>query len=104
MASEINHGPRRMWLEVDGLRIGCLTAGASGPPVLLLHGGGIDSARFSYKHAIEPLSRDRRVFAPDWPGYGESDKPDVEHTTGFYASFLGLLMDALGLERAGLVG
>ncbi|MBV9454342.1 MAG: hypothetical protein JOZ19_09530 [Rubrobacter sp.] len=43
------------WLEVEGLRVCCLTTGASGTPVLLLHGGAIDSARFSYEYVIEPL-------------------------------------------------
>jgi pimeloyl-ACP methyl ester carboxylesterase len=99
MASEFDQGPKTIWLEVEGLRVRCLTAGASGSPVLLLHGGGIDSAGFSYKYAMEPLARSHRVFAPDWPGYGESDKPDVEHTIEFYAAFLGGLMDALQLER-----
>ncbi len=104
MASEFDQGPKTIWLEVEGLRVRCLTAGASGSPVLLLHGGGIDSAGFSYKYAMEPLARSHRVFAPDWPGYGESDKPDVEHTIEFYTVFLGGLMDALQLERATLVG
>jgi pimeloyl-ACP methyl ester carboxylesterase len=92
------------WLRVDGLRIRCLTAGSDGRPVLLLHGGGIDAADFSYKHAIGPLASTRRVFAPDLPGYGWSDGPDGRYTLGFYAGFLGRLMDALGLERASLVG
>lgn len=104
MAFGIESSPRRTWLDVGDLRISCLVAGASGSPVLLLHGGGIDSARFSYKHAIEPLSRSHRVFAPDWPGYGESDKPNLEHTIDFYVGFLARLLDTLGLERASLVG
>src|ERR687886_2821280 len=100
MTSEVDRGPEVTWLDVKRLRIRCFTAGVSGPPVLLLHGGGIDSASFSYKHLIEPLALSHRVFAPDWPGYGESDKPDVEHTMEFYVLFLGNLMDALQLECA----
>jgi pimeloyl-ACP methyl ester carboxylesterase len=92
------------WLRVDGLRVRCLTAGSDGRPVLLLHGGGIDAADFSYGHAIGPLARTCRVFAPDLPGYGGSDGPDGRYTLDFYAGFLGRLMDALGLERASLVG
>ena len=104
MTSKADQGPEITWLEVERYRIRCLTAGTNGPPVLLLHGGGIDSASFSYKYAIEPLARSHRVFAPDWPGYGESDKPDLEYTVGFYTGFLGNLMDALQLECANLVG
>ena len=92
------------WVEVDGLRIHCLRAGERNAPVLLLHGGGYDSASLSYKHGIGPVSEHHRVFAPDWPGYGESDKPKMEYTTEYYVGFLDHLMDTLGLEKASLVG
>src|SRR3712207_2289135 len=93
------------WIEVESLRIHCLMAGnTEAPPVLLLHGGGYDSAYLSYKPSIGPISQYYRVFAPDWPGYGESDKPKVRYSTGYYVDFLGQLMDALGLEKASLVG
>jgi pimeloyl-ACP methyl ester carboxylesterase len=92
------------WIEVEGLRIHCLMAGQTGSPVLLLHGGGYDSASLSYGQSIGPISRSHRVFAPDWPGYGESDKPATSYTTEYYVTFLGHLMDSLGLEKANLVG
>jgi pimeloyl-ACP methyl ester carboxylesterase len=92
------------WVEVEGLRVSCLAAGVGNAPVLLLHGGGYDSASLSYRHAIDPISEHHRVFAPDWPGYGQSDKPQMEYTTEYYVGFLGHLMDALGLENASLVG
>src|SRR5829696_4220213 len=79
-------------------------AGQAGSPVLLLHGGGYDSASLSYGPSIEPISQFHRVFAPDWPGYGQSDKPDLDYTTEYYEIFLGHLMDALALEKASLVG
>lgn len=104
MNRETRGEPRTIWLEAGGLRVHCLAAGEEGPPIVLLHGGGIDSARFSYKHAIGPLARGHRVFAPDWPGYGESERPDVEHTLGLYVGLLEPLLDALKLERASLVG
>jgi pimeloyl-ACP methyl ester carboxylesterase len=92
------------WVEVDGLRVHCLRAGEGDAPVLLLHGGGYDFASLSYKHAIGPISEHHQVFAPDWPGYGESDKPEMEYTTEYYVGFLGRLMEALGFEKASLVG
>jgi pimeloyl-ACP methyl ester carboxylesterase len=100
MAKDVEDG----WVDVDGLRVHYLKAGEGNVPVLLLHGGGFDSASLSYKHAIDPISEHRQVFAFDWPGYGQSDNPEVEYTTDYYVSFLGRLMDALGLERANLVG
>ena len=44
------------------------------------------------------------MFAPDWPGYGQSDKPEIEYSTEYYVGFLGRLMDILGLKKANLVG
>jgi pimeloyl-ACP methyl ester carboxylesterase len=92
------------WMDVDGIRVRCLAAGGASSPVVLLHGGGIDSASFTYSNIIGTLAEERHVFAPDWPGYGHSDKPDLSYAMGFYIDFLGHLMDALGLERASLVG
>ena len=92
------------WVEVDGFRIHCIKAGEGDTHVLLLHGGGYDSASLSYKHSIGPISEHYRVLAPDWPGYGESDKPEMEYSTEYYVGFLERLMNALGLEKASLVG
>jgi pimeloyl-ACP methyl ester carboxylesterase len=93
------------WIEVEGLRVHCLMAGQrDAPPVLLLHGGGYDSASLSYGPSIGPISQHHRVFAPDWPGYGGSDKPKMRYTTDYYVDFLGHLMEALGLRRTSLVG
>ncbi len=92
------------WLDIDGLRIHCFVAGAGGSPVVLLHGGGLDSASISWRATIGPLSAQHRVFAPDLPGYGQSDKPVVEYTIDFYVNFLEHLLDALHLQEASLVG
>ncbi|MEU2948825.1 alpha/beta fold hydrolase [Nocardiopsis alba] len=42
------------------------------PPVLLLSGGGVDSATLSWRHLIPDLARDHRVIALDWPKQGRS--------------------------------
>jgi pimeloyl-ACP methyl ester carboxylesterase len=92
------------WVDVNGLRIHCLQAGESGSPVILLHGGGTDSAALSWKEAIPALAVSHRVYAPDWPGFGDSDKPDMAYSMDTFIDCLGGLMDALGLARASLVG
>lgn len=72
--------------------------------MFLLHGGGTDSASLSWKHTIEPLANNFHVFAPDWPGYGESDKPVSQYTTDYYISFLSDFMQSLGIGETSLVG
>lgn len=92
------------YLKVDDLRVHYLHDGDNGDPLLLLHGGGTDSAFLSWGHLISPLAASHRVFAPDWPGYGESDRPDAEYSMPYYISILGRLIEALGLDRPSLAG
>lgn len=95
---------RDTWLEIDGLRIHCFVAGETGSPIMLLHGGGVDSAHLSWDRVIGSLCDHHRVFAPDLPGYGLSDKPAVTYSMEYYITFLAHLLDALHLERVSLVG
>jgi haloalkane dehalogenase len=60
------------YLEQDGLRMHYVDEG-SGDPVLLFHGEPTWS--FLYRKVIPPLARVARVLAPDYFGFGRSDKP-----------------------------
>lgn len=65
----------------------------------------MDSARLSWSAIIGPLAAaGRRVYAPDVPGYGESDRPVLPYSTDYYVGFVGDFMDALGLGHAGVMG
>lgn len=92
------------WLHIDGLRVRYVTAGERGPAVVLVHGGGIDSAALSWGLALEALAPYCRVYAPDLPGYGASDKPPIAYTTEFFVEFALKLLDALQLPKATLIG
>ncbi|WP_255167028.1 alpha/beta fold hydrolase [Natrononativus amylolyticus] len=88
---------------IDGCRIAYRRAGTGGPPVVLLHGGGIDDATLSWYHAIDALADEHRVYAPDWPGYGDSEDA-LPHSIASYVSVLESFLDGVGHERASLVG
>jgi haloalkane dehalogenase len=60
------------YVAVDGLRMHYLDEG-DGEPVLLLHGEPTWS--FLYRRVIPPLTSVARVVAPDYIGFGRSDKP-----------------------------
>jgi haloalkane dehalogenase len=60
------------YVDQDGLRMHYLDEG-SGDPVLLFHGEPTWS--FLYRKVIPPLARVARVLAPDYFGFGRSDKP-----------------------------
>jgi pimeloyl-ACP methyl ester carboxylesterase len=92
------------WIEVQGIKIHLLQAGETGSPVVLLHGGGTDSARLSWEPAMQALAPEHRVFAADYPGFGDSDKLDKEYTIESYILFLEALLDRLEVDKAGLAG
>lgn len=75
-----------------------------GPPVVLLHGIGLDAAEISWKHAIPELAETHRVIAPDLPGHGESDKPRRRYTTEYYIDALDAFLTELELETVSLAG
>jgi pimeloyl-ACP methyl ester carboxylesterase len=97
---------RSQFDQVNRFSIHCYTAGLDqkGPPVVLLHGGGIDSAHLSWGGVLAPLSEKFQVYAPDLPGYGKSDKPDITYSLDFYVGFLKEWVEHLGLNRIRLVG
>lgn len=93
-----------LWLDVAGLRIHCLTAGTDGPAVMLLHGSAFDAAGVSFGATISVLAARCRVFAPDLPGFGESDPMPGGWGFAEQSAFLAPLLTALGLSRVALVG
>jgi haloalkane dehalogenase len=60
------------YFDQDGLRMHYLDEG-EGDPVLLLHGEPTWS--FLYRKMIPPLAAGARCIAPDYFGFGRSDKP-----------------------------
>ncbi|HEX3596396.1 MAG TPA: alpha/beta fold hydrolase [Polyangiaceae bacterium] len=74
----------------------------SGPPVIVLHGLAMTNA--SMISTVAALAKDHRVIAPDLPGFGDSAKPDGDYDPAFFARWLIAFMDAMGVERAFLVG
>ncbi|MCV7228327.1 alpha/beta fold hydrolase [Mycolicibacterium komossense] len=78
----------------------------TGPPVILLHGGGPGASGVSnYSRNIDALAKDFRVIVPDLPGYGRSSK-GIEGSDPFGCLANGIrgLMNHLGIDTARLVG
>jgi pimeloyl-ACP methyl ester carboxylesterase len=73
-----------------------------GEPVVLLHGLG--STNSGMLPTLDDLGRDYRVISPDIPGFGDSAKPLRAYHAGFFARWLIGFLDALGIERAHLIG
>lgn len=94
-------------LEVRHVRtaaggLSTLQAGA-GDPVVAVHGLG--GTKVSFLPTVAALAPTHRVIAVDLPGFGDSAKPiGAPYHAPFFARSVVALLDALGLERAHIVG
>ncbi|MFI5610312.1 alpha/beta fold hydrolase [Amycolatopsis sp. NPDC051903] len=96
------------FVTVDGMRTHYLEAGpVAGPAVVLLHSGEYGScAEASWSETIPGLAdAGYHVFAPDWLGYGKTDKViDFADPKGRRVRHLAAAVRALGIESAAFVG
>jgi haloalkane dehalogenase len=90
------------YLDQDGLRMHYLDEG-EGDPVLLLHGEPTWS--FLYRKMIPPLARVARCIAPDYFGFGRSDKPTERAWYSYerHVASIARLAEQLDLRRITLV-
>jgi len=92
--------------DVAGLRMHALVSIDSvpshAPAVVLVHGSGL-SGRYMIPTARE-LTDDFRVYVPDLPGFGDSDKPPEIADVPQLADWVAAWMPAIGLEHAALLG
>ncbi|TMD52068.1 MAG: alpha/beta hydrolase [Chloroflexi bacterium] len=93
----------------DGyLKLGNLTIhhtyGGSGSPVLFIHGLG-SSGYIEWRFNLVRTSRNHRVYAPDLPGYGRSDKPRAaRYGIPYFAKTIDRYMQNRHLRGAAVVG
>ncbi len=96
---------RHAFIETNGFQTHVAEAG-DGPPLLLLHGWPEFWA--TWEPVIGRLAGEYRLIAPDFRGFGESGNPEAGRSDRAGADTLAddviALLDALGLERVGIVG
>jgi pimeloyl-ACP methyl ester carboxylesterase len=85
-------------VQTARLRTGVRLAGdPTAPAVVLIH-GNVSSSVF-FVHLITELARDRYVVAPDFRGYGDSERLPIDATRGMadLSDDVAALLDELGL-------
>lgn len=92
-------------IDANGIATNVHLAGA-GEPVLLLHGSGPGVSAFAnWRLAIPELARSFRVVAPDIVGFGFTERPPgVQYDLATWTAHAVGVLDALGIERAHVVG
>ena len=105
LSAMLPDGMRRSNVVVEGRRLHLMEMSEPGQrPVLLLHGKNFSGAYWA--PTIEILaSEGYRVVVPDQIGFGKSSKPErFQYTLHGLAAHTDDLLDALGVERAHVVG
>jgi len=87
-------------IEVAGATVRLFRGGA-GEPLVFLHGAGGHTGWMGF---LDALADRFAVFAPEHPGFGQSDDPPWLDEVGDLAYFHLELLKALGLERVHLMG
>src|SRR5208282_583988 len=96
---------REQFVTIDGIRTHYLEAG-SGRPVVLLHAGEFGGcAELSWEKTIPFLSPHYRVIAPDWLGFGFTDKVhDFESGQRRRTIHMSRFLKRLRIDSAAYVG
>jgi pimeloyl-ACP methyl ester carboxylesterase len=84
-----------------GVRMHYLQQG-TGFPVIMLH--GFPETSYQWRHQIPVLAEEHAVFAVDTRGFGKTDKPRIRVNRDMLARDIINFMEAVGIERAHLVG
>jgi pimeloyl-ACP methyl ester carboxylesterase len=95
-------GSDSLYVDVNGVRTRYVTVGDGDKTIIFIH--GFSSSLYSWSTCLEPISGQYRVVALDLKGFGFSEKPETEYTTGEYVNFVIDFMDALKLDKATLCG
>ncbi|HYR49813.1 MAG TPA: alpha/beta fold hydrolase [Candidatus Eisenbacteria bacterium] len=105
ISSERRRAPRTIqsaWLQLGSLRVHH-THGGRGSPVLFIHGLG-SSGYMEWRFNLEAAADRHRVFAPDLPGFGRSEKPRARYGIPYFTRFIERYMEERGLRSAAVVG
>jgi pimeloyl-ACP methyl ester carboxylesterase len=97
-------GPTYRDVKASGIRLRVTDVG-SGPTLLLLHTALLD--RTCWNQVLAGLVGSFRVVAPDLPGFGESEKPQLsrfDYSIGAFAHVVTDLFAGLGLGQAYIAG
>lgn len=93
------------YTQIHDHKVHYLTSGSAERDIILLHGGGLDTASLSWGLLMPQLAaRGCRVIAPDWPGFGESEAWPEGVSIATLQKFLAAFLAHLGIQQAGLAG
>lgn len=96
---------RSRFVDVDGVRTHYLEAG-EGPVVVLLHSGEFGgAAEISWEFTLPALAERFRVVAPDWLGFGRTDKVfDFADSRARVYRHMRRFLEVMAIDEADFIG
>ena len=96
---------RSRFVDVDGVRTHYLEAG-EGPVVVLLHSGEFGgAAEISWEFTLPALAEKFRVVAPDWLGFGRTDKVfDFADSRARVYRHMRRFLEVMAIDEADFIG
>ncbi|MEK6441003.1 alpha/beta fold hydrolase [Pseudonocardia sp. T1-2H] len=93
-------------VEANGIRTNYLESGSGDEHVVLVHGSGPGVTSYANWRLVLPvLGEDFHCVAPDMVGFGYSERPEnPDYSVQTWADQTLGVMDALGIERAHMIG
>jgi 2-hydroxy-6-oxonona-2,4-dienedioate hydrolase len=88
-------------VKISGVNVHFVETG-KGPPILFLHGLGGSWRDWSAN--LPAFAANHRVMAMDFPGFGESDKPEVQYSIEWLADVVEKFLQEQEIDRVNLVG
>jgi 4,5:9,10-diseco-3-hydroxy-5,9,17-trioxoandrosta-1(10),2-diene-4-oate hydrolase len=98
---DIDWREHQQWVWVAGRPVNVIDIG-EGDPIVFIH--GLSGAWVNWLENIPHFARDHRVIAMDLPGFGDSPMPAEKISIAGYGRIVDELLDALGIDRAVIVG
>lgn len=95
--------PRMSYADVNGLHLYHEIHGEEGTPLVLLH-GGMMTIDLNFATLIPTLAKKHRVIGVEMQGHGRTADIERPITPANLASDVVALLDALGVERAHVLG
>ena len=101
----VPHSMESKFIDVDGIRTHYLEGG-TGPVLVLVHSGEFGGcAEFSWEYNFAHLSKGHRVVAPDWLGFGQTDKVyDFANAFDRRLRHMARFLEVMGIETPDIVG
>jgi len=69
-----------------------------GPPMLLVHSINAAGSAYEVRPIFERMQAERRVYAPDLPGFGFSDRSPRRYEAALYVAAIHDMLDAIAAE------